>query len=331
MMRYGQRTLWSSGGLDLTLLPYASFPGAARHREAACSCRGLGSLIALRNDPDSTRLIGTTWASSGGRDDRACRRLSAATGNRRSSAASLRGSPVPGGAYERSEDVIRTPPRLLSGAPVLSVEPSTRCEVRWTSPGVSPVWASCSLGVKCILRATTGISQPFVFTLPLSRWFSNARSNAARLGNSTGQKSPTLSRTRGLEQQRDGAFQLSPDTAFESLPKSEGDSKAMRTGHVPRTVASAAKWKPSAVHLKNQQQVVVWKNNKTCVVCKKEVQAGQVERLESACEKAWRFIVGYSRSCHSCPVLPQMRVLRYGELLPRDRSKFDGKLRRPGA
>lgn len=271
-MRYCRRTLWSSGALDVTLLPCASFLRTGRRRQAARSCRELlASFIALRHGPDSPGLTGTTWRSLADRDDRASRRLSPATGNRRSGAAGLGASQVPGDAYKRSKFVMQTPAGRLPGAHVLSVEPSTTCEVQWTSPGASPVSASCfSLGLKCTLRATTGISQPSVLTHPLGRWFSNAVSHAARQGSSAGQKPPTLLRTRGWERQGEGASQSSPDTASVSLPTNEGDSIAMRTGScdVPRTVAGAAKWKPPAVHLKNQQQVVVWKNNKTCVVCK---------------------------------------------------------------
>ncbi|EPR57127.1 hypothetical protein TGDOM2_266840 [Toxoplasma gondii GAB2-2007-GAL-DOM2] len=99
-------------------------------------------------------------------------------------------------------------------------------------------------------------------------------------------------------------------------------------GDTVKSLAAAEQWEPSPLTLKQHQQVVVWKKDRTCILCKKEVQGGNVEKVETACEKAWRFLSGYSRSAHVCPILPQMRILRYGELPLRDRAKFDAKLRR---
>ncbi|KEP60946.1 UNVERIFIED_CONTAM: hypothetical protein HHA_266840 [Hammondia hammondi] len=99
-------------------------------------------------------------------------------------------------------------------------------------------------------------------------------------------------------------------------------------GDKVKSLAAAEQWEPSPLTLKQHQQVVVWKKDRTCILCKKEVQGGSVEKVETACEKAWRFLSGYSRSAHVCPILPQMRIMRYGELPLRDRAKFDAKLRR---
>ncbi|PFH36778.1 hypothetical protein BESB_049700 [Besnoitia besnoiti] len=96
----------------------------------------------------------------------------------------------------------------------------------------------------------------------------------------------------------------------------------------PQSLTAAEQWEPSSLTLKQHQQVVMWKKARTCILCQKEVQGGSVEKLETACEKAWRFISGYSRNAHVCPILPQMRIMRYGELPLRERAKFDAKLRR---
>ncbi|CBZ50846.1 conserved hypothetical protein [Neospora caninum Liverpool] len=184
---------------------------------------------------------------------------------------------------------------------------------------LQPLWARRCWSAACCSAATSsprGIVNPAAFCLRL--FSSTTKQSGKKVSRTPSEASSVTAPTEAAPQKKD----FKKVGGKESFSQSGRSGKsAVATGQVEsaarpfnlngwsgadtvNSLAAAEHWEPSRLTLKQHQQVVVWKKNRTCILCKKEVQGGSVEKVETACEKAWRFLSGYSRSAHVCPILP---------------------------
>ncbi|KAK1937425.1 hypothetical protein X943_001749 [Babesia divergens] len=74
--------------------------------------------------------------------------------------------------------------------------------------------------------------------------------------------------------------------------------------------------------LRNNRDVVVYKRNRTCPDCSREIRIAEPEFAENACSHAWRYFHGFSQKC-PCPLIGVMRFTRFGKLRLEQRVRLE--------
>lgn len=74
--------------------------------------------------------------------------------------------------------------------------------------------------------------------------------------------------------------------------------------------------------LRDNRDVVIYKRNRICPDCSREISANKPEFLKDVCHHAWRYFHGFSQKC-PCPLIGVMRFSRFSKLRLEQRVKLD--------